>query len=381
MASSVRHTVGSPRVTRETIVALFDDSLDAEQALMALRKMTGAPEQISLVVRDRATEDQNALESTGALARVLVATALDAVGGWLQGRASLIVPRRGTYLVAGPIGAALTSMDPARRGRRETGFSGGLPGAGSGPTGATTAAPAPDRNARVAGVPGQPVEPESDGLIVTLVEFGFGDDEAEYIERRLEAGAALIAITSNDARRLNQSRRLFADHSAVHIGRADTDEYLASEVTAMLASAAHAAAGSDIVVADAVAPLRHLCDAGADAVGPPHPVCGEDVVDEEGHHLGTVEELLGDPDVPDPDGAPTVRYVVIASGGVVFGLGKRHVPVPAALCDLAVRPVRVARHRDALDGAPVLAIGRAFSRREEEAICTFFEIPCYWLAT
>ncbi len=371
MTASIRQTTASPGVTRETIVALFDDSLDAEQALMALRKMTGAPEQISLVVRDRATEDQNTIETTGALARVLVATALDAVGGWLQGLASLIVPRRGTYLVAGPIGAALTYVAPARQGVRVP------PGDAGGQGSGDISRRGGDDAGTVAGT----AKPEPNGLLVTLVEFGFGPDEAEYIERRLEAGAALIAITSNDTRRLERSRRLFADHSAVHIGRADTDEHLASEVTAMLASAAHAAEGSDIVVADAVAPLRHLCDAADDAAPAPSAACGADAVDQDGHHLGTVEDLLGDPDEAGPDGSPTLRYVVIASGGVVFGLGKRHVPVPAMFCDLEVRPVRVGRLRDDLDGAPVLAIGRAFSRREEEAICAFFDIPCYWVTT
>ena len=371
MTAFVRRANASPGVSRETILALFDDSLDAEQALMALRKMTGAPEQISLVVRDRATEDQNTLEATGALARVLVATALDAVGGWLQGLASLIVPRRGTYLVAGPIGAALTSIDLSRGGDS----------AGTPTTGSDASSPTARVTTEVTGRSPETAVPEHDGLLATLVEFGFGNDEAEYIERRLEAGAALIAITSNDTRRLERSRRLFADHSAVHIGRADTDEYLASEVTAMLASAAHAAAGSEIVVTDAVAPLRHLCDTGDDAEGSPHAACGAEVTDSEGNHLGTVEEILGDPDESGPDGSLLVRYVVVASGGVVFGIGKRHVPVPAPLCDLGVRPVRIARHRDAFDGAPVLAIGRAFSRREEEAICAFFETPCYWVSS
>ena len=350
MIASVGQTATPPGATRQTILALFDDSIDAEQALMALRKTTGAPEQISLVVRDRATEDQNSLEATGALARVLVATALDAVGGWLQGLASLIVPRRGTYLVAGPIGAALTGIGPAGRAGRDAAAAGV----------ATEAA----------------AQPGATGLLATLTEFGFGTDEADYIERRLEAGAALIAITATDVRRLERSRRLFADHSAVHIGQADTDEYLASEVTAMLASAAHASAGSEIVVADAVAPLRHLCQATDDAEDLPG-ACGSDAIDGDGHHLGQIEDLLGDMEETGPDGAPLPRYVVVATGGV-FGLGRRHVPIPAPLCELGSRPVQVDRTRAQIEAAPVLTLGRAFSRREEEAICAFFEVPRYW---
>jgi hypothetical protein len=88
----------SPPTPRFTLVALFDDTIDAEQALAALRKAERT-ERVSLIVRSaNGGEERQTVE----LARTLVANALDAVGTWLSGLAALVVPERGEYLVAGP---------------------------------------------------------------------------------------------------------------------------------------------------------------------------------------------------------------------------------------------------------------------------------------
>lgn len=332
------------RDSRQTVVGLFDDHIDAEQALLALRKATGHPEQVSLVVRDRDAEAEGRQEYRGDVARVLVATALDAVGGWLQGLASLILPRRGTFLVAGPIGAALTELPSSRLVNT---------GVGSNP------------------------REDSDPLRLNMAirEFGFDADEADYIEHRLEAGAALIAVTTSDEGSLHNARRLFAENSAVHIGRAYTDDQLALDLIAVTARSARNSAGSSIVVADSVAPLRHLC--GSDQNGPDPAPCGSTVIDEDDQNIGTIDDILID-DSGTPQGAgPLTRYVVVSFGGV-FGLGRRHVPVPAALLDLEHEPPRLRIDRASLEASPSITAGQAFSRHEEEAICRHFRIPCYW---
>ncbi|HEV2108331.1 MAG TPA: PRC-barrel domain-containing protein [Thermomicrobiales bacterium] len=344
MAVALNHSGHDGPVTLQTVIGLFDDHIDAEQALIAIRKATGNPEQVSLIVRDRAAEERGALDEGGAVARVLVATALDAVGGWLQGLASLIVPRHGTFLVAGPIGAALTGLSDAR---------------------ATGDSPGSDAWA----------DPGALKLNLAIQEFGFDTDEAEYIERRLEAGVALIAVTSRDSGSAQQTQRLFAENSAVHIGRANTDAQIASQLTALLARTARSFAGSDIVVADAVAPLRHLC-AEIDA-DPSDTPCGALVVDAQGEEFGAIGDILVDPATPAADGTPTVRYVVVTFGGV-FGLGRRHVPIPATLVDLKQEPVRLAVNRAALESAPSVSLGQPFSRHEEQELCGYFDIPCYW---
>lgn len=344
MAVELPHAAHGQSDALETVLGLFDDHIDAEQALIALRKATAHPEQVSLIVRDRAAEDIGALEQGQAVARVLVATALDAVGGWLQGLASLIVPRHGTFLVAGPIGAALTGSPDPR-------------GASSPPR----------------------VEALTDlgalKLNLAIQEFGFDADEAEYIEHRLEAGAALIAVTSQDDAAARQSQRLFAENSAVHIGRAQTDKEFATELAALLTQARRSSMDSGIVVADAVAPLLHLCTAmEADAGAPP---CGAPVVDNQGEDLGVVGDILVDPSTTGPDGNPIVRYVVVSFGGV-FRLGRRHVPIPASLVALEEEPVRLALDRATVEAAPSGGLGQPFSRREEQELCSYFNIPCYW---
>lgn len=336
---------------RLTVAGLFDDNLDAEQALLALRKAERAPEQISLVVRDRVAEGDSAVERTGAVARALVATALDAVGGWLQGLASLIVPERGTYLVAGPLGAALAGAGP------QPGTAAEL---GADPPGPATADPAGLGSA---------------GLLRTLTEFGFADDEADYLEHRLAAGAALIAVTSGLPDQIQGSRRLFASHNAVHIGLARTSDRLAAEATAALSAAPRTAASGEIVVADAVAPLRRLCR--DRFLAEPPGACGAEVLDRDGTAAGSVIEVFADPFRSGADGEPVVRYVVVGFGGLL-GLGRHHAAVPAALAALAALPVRLTVARAVLEDAPQFDPSLAFSRREEQAICAYFGTAPYW---
>ena len=332
------------RDSRQTVIGLFDDHIDAEQALLALRKATGHPEQVSLIVRDRAAEEQGVQEDRGDVAKVLVATALDAVGGWLQGLASLIVPRRGTFLVAGPIGAALTELPPSR----------------------------------LANIDAR-LEIQEDGdplrLNLAIQEFGFAAPEADYIERRLEAGTALIAVTTPDEGSVRNTRRLFAENSAVHIGRAYTDDQLATDLIAVSSRSARYTTSSAVLVADSVAPLRHLCE--ENNTGDSPAPCGSRLLDDTGQEFATIDDVLFDDSGTAHGGAPLPRYVVVSFGGV-FGLGRRHVPIPALLVDVACEPPQLRVDRAKVEGAPSISAEQAFSRHEEEAICRYFDVPCYW---
>ena len=337
---------------RRTVVGLFEDTIDAEQALLALRKANHAADVVSLVVRDKAAEESGGgTDRAGAVARAIVATALGAVGGWLQGLAELIVPERGTYLVAGPIGAALAGISAARDQRR---------------TGPSYAA-ATDLTA--------------DSLLRTLTDFGFSPEEATYLEHRLAAGSALVAVTTNDPSSLQSTRRIFADHNAVHIGLAETDPGLFAEAEALLAAPPEESSGGDVVVTDAVAPLRRVSLEGGAAETAA--LCNRDAVDARGEAVGIVEDVLVeeiDPDGPrGPEPARVVaRYVVVSFGGVL-GLGRRRVAVPAELADLAADPLRLDVDRDVLQRAPAYDEDGPFSRREEQANYGYFGLHPYWL--
>jgi len=336
-----------------TVVALFDDGLDAEQAMVALRKGDHRADRVSLLVRDQAGEGPGQAERAGAVARAVVASALEMVGSWLHGLASLIVPERGTFLVAGPIGAALAGISTAAD-------TDGVEPGGASATGL-----------------------DADSLQRTLAEFGFASEEAAYLEQRLLAGATLVALTAADEKGLQATRRLLADHDAVHIGAARTDPRFLLAAETLLAAAPEDSSGGDVVVADSVAPLRRV----SDDAGSPEAVAlrKRAVVDSEGQQVGDVDDVLFD--VVDPDGSegplpakPEVRYLVIGHGGLL-GLGRRRFAVPVAIADHSGEPIRLAVAKAILERAPAYDDDAPFSRTEEQAVHLHFGVEPYWQQT
>lgn len=344
--------------TRSTVVGLFDDNIDAEHAMMALRKADRRPEQVSLIVRDRATEREGEADRHGAITRALAGTDLDGVGDWLHGLASLIVPQHGAFLVAGPLGAALASVSasPDEAGSQRGSVAGS--------------------NAQVTRIP------DTVGLAHALVAFGLSEDEAIYLEHRLEAGSTLIAVTAPNARQAQATRHLFAEHQAVHIGTAETDERVMEEIEPLLDGTPETAESGNVVVADAVAPLVHLCRGDAHRTSRPILIeqCGVEVVDRDGAEVGIVDDILTDAHPLTPGRNPEIRYVVIAFGGLL-GIGRHHVAIPAEMIDLSQRPARVAVDREILHHGPDYDADSPLSRVEERAICGYFGCAPYWAAT
>lgn len=341
MATQSKDPAGGSAQTRTTVVGLFEDQIDGEQALVALRKASHPPDRVSLLVRDTAADRGGVADRGGAVARAVVATALDAVGDWLHGLASVIIPERGTFLVAGPIGAALAGIGRAAADRADRPTSGA---------------------------------PNDGGLARTLAEFGFLPDEVTYLEHRLLAGATLIAVTAIDPDTLQTVRRLFADQNAVHIGLAATDSAYLREAETLLNAPPEVSSGGDVVVTDAVAPLRRIAVAGGSPAAAV--LMRRKVVDDTGGEVGKVEEVIEEPtdgDTPDA----TVRYLVVGFGGVL-GFGHHRTAVPADKADLAVDPIRLRVAKSVLHDAPAFDEHAPFSRREERAVCAYFGIPCYW---
>src|SRR6478609_3062644 len=151
-ADSTHRHAGAMR----TVAGLFEDTIDAQRALGALRKVGYQPDQISFIVRDESAESGEDDAGPGAVARAVIASALETVGSWLQGLAELIVPNRGAFLVSGPLGAAVTT-------------------------------------AQVRELPAETTLQEEQMLREAFIRFGFADEEAGYLERRLVAGNMLIA--------------------------------------------------------------------------------------------------------------------------------------------------------------------------------------------
>lgn len=322
----------------QTVAALFDDRIDAEHALSTLRRAVRAAANVSVLARDHAVAEAG--EGAVDVTKAVMDTALSAVSNWLSGLAALMVPQRGSFLAAGPIGVALARDLPLRSSGSDA-----------------ERAPA-SAHARV------------DSLAVALELFGFRPEEAHYIEERLSAGSAMIAVTTEDTAQIDATLRTFADFNAVFVGQAQTPASVLVETERWLANPL-ATKSSEIVVADVVAAMTHVC---ADKDG--HPalawLCGMDVYDRHGDHVGQIDDLLADPADP-----TVLRYAIVGHGGVL-GVARRRVAVPAAVITPGDRAVRITVERERLDAAPAYAANTPFSRKDELIALAFFDVAPYW---
>ncbi len=338
-----------------TIIALFDDIIDAEHALTSLRKSDQPSEGISVILRERVLDPDPTVQYQTVLSRVIASSALDAVGSWLQGLASLILPDRASYLVAGPIGAVLATIKDAR--------------------------PASiDGNDALTGS-----DDSSRQLSRALSAFGFSQDESHYLEERVVAGSPLIAVTSARADKLRAAHKTFAAFDAVHVGLARTESSIHQTATRLLVTGPDG--GGSVVIADAIAPLRRLT---SDGGWRNHSIDlrGRQAISREGEGIGTIVDVLFENRLM-PDGEATsrsaadrrsviIRYVLVSFGGVL-GVGKSRVAVPAMLADTTGWQVRIDTTREELRAAPRFDSLAPLSRQDEVTICSYFDVPLYWL--
>lgn len=345
----------NPAAFLRTIIALFDDIIDAEHALTSLRKSDQPSEGISVILRERVLDPDPTVQYQTVLSRVIASSALDAVGSWLQGLASLILPDRASYLVAGPIGAVLATIKDAR------------PAAGDG-------------EAAVMGV-----DDSSRQLSRALSAFGFSQDESHYLEERVVAGSPLIAVTSAKADKLRAAHKTFAAFDAVHVGLARTESSIHRTATRLLVTGPDG--GGSVVIADAIAPLRRLT---SDGGWRNHSIDlrGRQAISVHGEVIGTIVDVLFENRImPEGESLPRsaadrrsviIRYVLVSFGGVL-GMGKSRVAVPAMLADTTSWQVRIDTTREELRAAPRFDSLAPLSRQDEVTICSYFDAPLYWL--
>ncbi len=338
-----------------TIIALFDDIIDAEHALTSLRKSDQPSEGISVILRERVLDPDPTVQYQTVLSRVIASSALDAVGSWLQGLASLILPDRASYLVAGPIGAVLATIKDARPADRD----GTVIGSGD----------------------------SSRQLSRALAAFGFSQDESRYLEERVVAGSPLIAVTSASADKLRAAHKTFAAFDAVHVGLARTENSIHQTATRLLVTGPDG--GGSVVIADAIAPLRRIT---TDGGWQNHSIDlrGRQAITVDGDPLGSIVDVLFENRLmPDGETAPRsaadrrtviIRYVLVSFGGVL-GVGKSRVAVPELLADTTGWQVRIDTSREELRAAPRFDALAPLSRQDEVTICTYFDVPLYWLDT
>ncbi len=346
----------SKEVTFRTIIALFDDIIDSEHALTALRKSEQPSEGISVILRERVLDPDPNVRYETVLSRVIASSALDAVGSWLQGLASLILPDRASYLVAGPIGAVLATIKDA------------------GP-----------HSEDIATSDTREASDSSRQLSRAVSAFGFSHDEAQYVEARVVAGSPLIAVTSGDADILRLAHKTFSQFDAVHVGLARTEATIHRTASRLLVTGPDG--GGSVVIADAIAPLRRLT---SDGGWRNHSIDlrGRQAVSPSGETLGTVSDVLFEhhPE-QDDDGASrnaadrrnvTIRYVLLDVGGFL-GIHSRKVAVPSEIADTSGWTINIDSTRSELKSAPRFDSLAPLSRQDEVTIRAYFGVSHYWL--
>jgi hypothetical protein len=341
-----------------TIIALFDDTIDAEHALTALRRSNQPPAEISVVLRERIARSDPRTGRETLLSRVVASSALEAVGGWLQGLASLILPEdRASYLVAGPIGVMLASIRDVRPERGAAGEEGSL---------------SDDR---------EEFKSTNRQLTRALALFGFDQDEATYVELRVVVGSPLIAVTSEHAPVLRAAHEIFFQHTAVHIGLTHTDSSIQATAARLLMTGP--LGGGPVVITDAVAPLRSLDEPDYFA-RLDRSIRNRPVVSKSGQAIGKVSDVLyetqmWESDANHADTHHTVsRYVIIESRGGLL-LSPKRVAIPAELVEMEQNPVLLRISQAEVRGAPRYDSSRPLSRQDEVALRRYFHVRNYWM--
>ncbi len=98
--------------TRDTVVGVFHDRDDAQDAINALRDAGFAPDDISVLARDRdqagaLAEETGTEAGTGAATGALTGGLLGGVAGWLVGISALVLPGIGPIAGAAIIAPVL----------------------------------------------------------------------------------------------------------------------------------------------------------------------------------------------------------------------------------------------------------------------------------
>jgi hypothetical protein len=338
-----------------TLTALFDDIIDAEQALAQLRRSRQPANQISVILRERVLDPDAQAPYRAVLSEVVERSSLEAAGNWLQGLASLVLPDRATYLAAGPIGMILSTI-------RETGV---------------------------------PLEDDDHGIVIrsvptrqltqTLQAFGFDRDEASYMEQRVVVGSPLIAATSENVETLRDVHQIFSQNTPVYVGLTRTDMSISSRASRLVTTGPRSS--GSVVIADAISPLIHL-GASPHLYGTARDIRGRIVRSQYGEVIGRVTDALYEPEpdvVPKSLSVPGVsdqslllRYLVVRLGGRL-GLGRQRIAIPVERADLGGEDITVHVTHEEMVDAPRFDGGATLSRQDEASIRRHFDEPFYWI--
>lgn len=322
---------------RVLTIALYEDVLDACEAIQALAKAGFYAEQISVMARDQESDQGDQADRHTTLAQAIVATGFRPVANQLAGLIVTIVPERGTFLVSSDIARVLVAV-----GQREHGEEASRPG---------------------------------DFLQQVLQEIGLSAQEASYIDARLSNGSVLVGLADVEGDGLDRAGSILADSDAVHLGRGQAT-LAPFDDRPQTPLPPDAGFNGDVVVSDGLAQFVQLCAVGATA-GPWAALCGARVSDQQGKEVGEIVELFAEPTNGDPDAAHHLRYALLRHGGML-GLMQRLTALPIEMIQIDGDEVRVLSSYDVIDNAVPFDPDLPLSRHEEAVVCAYFGVTPYW---
>ena len=163
--------------SRDTVVSVFHDRDDAQDAINALRDAGFNADDVSILARDRdvagrLADDTGTEAAAGAATGALAGGLLGGVAGWLVGIGALAIPGVGPIIAAGPIAAAL---------------GGAALGAASG------------------------------GIIGALTGAGVPEDEARYYDEEFRRGGIVVTVQARG--RYDEARRIMHEYGGMDATR------------------------------------------------------------------------------------------------------------------------------------------------------------------
>jgi hypothetical protein len=306
--------------------ALFESAADLRATVNALRKTGVERSSLSFIGRDLESDIGEQDDRRMTIAQVLQALDLGPVAMHLDPFALVVVPEGGTFLTAGwsarHLGSENSDSCSDRRGIHD--------------------------------------------LLGTL---GHSDEEAEFLNRRLQAGVLFLGVSNPDENSLARAREIFADQQAVYVGVIES-ESTASGWDEVAIPRPNSAVLGELIIVDVSASILD-----SDEGNSRNALVGATLVDEESNEIGTITATISDPE-REPGEAPA--YVVVEHGGFLGVRQSLHVLPSELVEEQDSGSYRVRCNVEVIENGPAFDAHLPFSRREEQAVCAYYGTKPHW---
>ncbi len=236
--------------------ALFETAADLRATVNALSKNGFERSSLSFIGRDLESDIGEQDDRRTTIAQVLQALDLGPVAMHLDPFALVVVPEGGTFLIAGWSARHLGSKNGVSCSDRK-------------------------------------------GIHDFLGTLGHSDEEAEFLNGRLQAGVLFLGVSDPDENSLARAREIFADQQAVYVGLIESESIERGWAEVAISRSDSAVLG-ELIIVDVSASILD-----SDEENSSNALVGATLVDEESNEIGTITATISDPE-RESRGAPDV---------------------------------------------------------------------------